>query len=43
MESDGAAATGPDGLPMGIQVVGPRGEDGATLASAQWVGECLRS
>ncbi len=31
------AGTGPRGLPLGIQVVGRRGEDRATLAWARWV------
>jgi len=36
------AGTGPDGLPLGIQIVGCHGEDRATLAWAQWVGEALQ-
>jgi len=36
------AGTGPDELPLGIQIVGRRGEDRATLAWAQWVGEALQ-
>jgi Asp-tRNA(Asn)/Glu-tRNA(Gln) amidotransferase A subunit family amidase len=31
------AGTGPDGLPLGIQIVGRRGDDRAVLAWAQWV------
>ncbi|MBS0560831.1 MAG: amidase [Proteobacteria bacterium] len=31
------AGTGPNGLPLGIQIVGRKGEDRATLAWAQWV------
>ncbi len=31
------AGTGPNGLPLGIQVVGRRGEDRAVLAWANWV------
>jgi Asp-tRNA(Asn)/Glu-tRNA(Gln) amidotransferase A subunit family amidase len=31
------AGIGPDGLPLGIQIVGRRGEDRAVLAWAQWV------
>jgi Asp-tRNA(Asn)/Glu-tRNA(Gln) amidotransferase A subunit family amidase len=31
------AGTGPRGLPLGIQIVGPAGEDRATLAWAAWV------
>jgi Asp-tRNA(Asn)/Glu-tRNA(Gln) amidotransferase A subunit family amidase len=31
------AGTGPDGLPLGIQIVAPWGEDRAALAWAQWV------
>ncbi|HEX4262208.1 MAG TPA: amidase [Acetobacteraceae bacterium] len=33
--------TGPSGLPLGIQIVGARGEDRATLAWAQWVAAAL--
>ena len=35
------AGTGPDGLPLGIQIVGRRGEDRAALAWAQWVAAAL--
>jgi len=35
------AGTGPNGLPLGIQVVGRRGEDRAVLAWANWVAEAL--
>jgi amidase len=31
------AGTGPHGLPLGIQIIGRRGEDRRTLAWAQWV------
>jgi Asp-tRNA(Asn)/Glu-tRNA(Gln) amidotransferase A subunit family amidase len=31
------AGTGPHGMPLGIQIVGRRGEDRQTLAWAQWV------
>ena len=31
------AGVGPNGMPLGIQVVGRRGEDRAVLAWAQWV------
>ncbi|HET6182238.1 MAG TPA: amidase [Acetobacteraceae bacterium] len=31
------AGTGPTGLPLGVQIVGRRGEDRATLAWAEWV------
>ncbi len=33
--------TGPNGLPLGIQVVGRRGEDRAVLAAAQWVASAI--
>lgn len=29
--------TGPKGLPMGAQIVGPNGEDGRTLICAEWI------
>jgi Asp-tRNA(Asn)/Glu-tRNA(Gln) amidotransferase A subunit family amidase len=35
------ADAGPKGLPLGIQIVGRRGEDRATLAWAQWVAAAL--
>ena len=35
------AGEGPDGLPIGIQVVGRRGEDHAVLAWAQWVAAAI--
>ena len=35
------AGNGPNGLPLGIQVVGRRGEDRAVLAWANWVAEAL--
>jgi Asp-tRNA(Asn)/Glu-tRNA(Gln) amidotransferase A subunit family amidase len=36
------AGSGPDGLPLGIQIVGRRGDDRAVLAWAQWVGAALQ-
>lgn len=35
------AGTGPDGMPLGVQVVGRRGEDRAALAWAAWVASAL--
>jgi Asp-tRNA(Asn)/Glu-tRNA(Gln) amidotransferase A subunit family amidase len=35
------AGTGPKGLPLGIQIVGRRGEDAAVLAWAAWVAAAL--
>jgi Asp-tRNA(Asn)/Glu-tRNA(Gln) amidotransferase A subunit family amidase len=35
------AGTGPNGLPLGIQIVGREGEDRAVLAWAQWVAAAL--
>jgi Asp-tRNA(Asn)/Glu-tRNA(Gln) amidotransferase A subunit family amidase len=35
------AGTGPNGLPLGIQIVGRRGEDRQTLAWAQWVASAI--
>ena len=35
------AGTGPNGLPLGIQIVGRRGEDRAVLAWARWVQSAL--
>ncbi len=35
------AGTGPNGLPLGIQIIGRRGEDRAVLAWANWVAEAL--
>ena len=35
------AGIGPNGLPLGIQIVGRRGEDRQVLAWAQWVAEAL--
>jgi Asp-tRNA(Asn)/Glu-tRNA(Gln) amidotransferase A subunit family amidase len=35
------AGTGPNGLPLGIQIVGRRGEDRAVLAWARWVQAAL--
>ena len=35
------AGEGPDGLPLGIQIVGRQGEDRAVLAWAQWVAAAI--
>jgi amidase len=35
------AGTGPQGLPLGVQVVGPRGQDAQTLAAAAFVERAL--
>jgi Asp-tRNA(Asn)/Glu-tRNA(Gln) amidotransferase A subunit family amidase len=35
------AGLGPDGLPLGIQIVGRRGDDRAVLAWAQWVAAAI--
>ena len=35
------AGEGPDGLPLGIQILGRRGEDRAVLAWAQWVADAV--
>jgi Asp-tRNA(Asn)/Glu-tRNA(Gln) amidotransferase A subunit family amidase len=35
------AGTGPNGLPLGIQIVGRQGEDRAVLAWAQWVASAV--
>lgn len=35
------AGTGPDGLPLGIQIVGRQGDDRAVLAWAQWVAAAI--
>jgi Asp-tRNA(Asn)/Glu-tRNA(Gln) amidotransferase A subunit family amidase len=35
------AGTGPVGLPLGVQIVGRRGEDRAVLAWAQWVAAAI--
>ena len=35
------AGTGPDGLPLGVQIVGRRGDDRALLAWAQWVAAAI--
>ena len=35
------AGTGPNGMPLGVQVVGRRGEDRAVLGFAAWVAEVL--
>jgi amidase len=36
-------ALGPHGLPLGVQAVGPRGADHATLAAADWAYKVLRT
>ena len=35
------AGTGPGGMPLGVQIVGRRGDDRATLAWAQWVAAAI--
>ena len=35
------AGLGPNGLPLGLQIVGPRGADRATLAWSQWIAATL--
>ena len=35
------AGAGPNGLPLGMQIVGARGADASTLAWAQWVAAAL--
>jgi Asp-tRNA(Asn)/Glu-tRNA(Gln) amidotransferase A subunit family amidase len=35
------AGTGPNGLPLGIQIVAPRGRDREALAWAQWVADAI--
>ena len=35
------AGAGPDGLPLGIQIVARLGEDRAVLAWAQWVAAAI--
>ena len=35
------AHTGPGGLPIGVQVVGPRFGDRATLGAAEWIHRAL--
>jgi Asp-tRNA(Asn)/Glu-tRNA(Gln) amidotransferase A subunit family amidase len=35
------AGSGPDGLPLGIQIVGRQGDDRAVLAWAQWVASAI--
>ena len=37
------AFKGPNGMPMGLQLVGPLNGDGRLLAVAQWVDALLRS
>ena len=34
--------TGPQGLPMGLQVTGPRGSDARTLLAAEWIRRALQ-
>jgi len=36
------AGKGPHGMPLGIQIVGRRGDDRATLAWAAWIEDALR-
>ncbi len=31
------AFTGPNGMPVGLQIVGPAGEDERTIAIADWI------
>ena len=33
--------TGPNGLPIGLQVTGPRGSDAQTLIAAEWIRRAL--
>jgi Asp-tRNA(Asn)/Glu-tRNA(Gln) amidotransferase A subunit family amidase len=33
--------TGPNGLPIGLQVTGPRGSDARTLVAAEWIRRAL--
>ena len=35
--------TGPNGLPLGLQIIGRGGEDRLALAAAQWIREALAS
>ncbi len=35
------AGTGPNGLPLGLQIVGRSGEDRVALAASRWVGDVL--
>jgi Asp-tRNA(Asn)/Glu-tRNA(Gln) amidotransferase A subunit family amidase len=35
--------TGPNGLPVGVQVIGRVSDDATTLAAATWVEERLRT
>ncbi len=32
---------GPQGLPLGLQIVGPNGTDAPTLSAAAWIADCL--
>jgi Asp-tRNA(Asn)/Glu-tRNA(Gln) amidotransferase A subunit family amidase len=34
--------TGPSGLPIGLQVTGPRGADAKTLLAAEWIRRALQ-
>jgi Asp-tRNA(Asn)/Glu-tRNA(Gln) amidotransferase A subunit family amidase len=36
-------ATGPGGLPLGVQIIGGIGQDLATLAWAHWIHGILRA
>jgi Asp-tRNA(Asn)/Glu-tRNA(Gln) amidotransferase A subunit family amidase len=33
--------TGPNGLPLGVQMVGRRGDDATVLRAAAWLGQSL--
>jgi Asp-tRNA(Asn)/Glu-tRNA(Gln) amidotransferase A subunit family amidase len=33
--------TGPNGMPVGVQLVGRRGEDGKLLRTARWLSELV--
>ena len=35
--------TGPTGLPIGLQVTGPRGSDARTLVVAEWIRRALEN
>ena len=37
------AFTGPNGMPVGLQIVGPAGADDRTIAVAQWIAERLHA
>ena len=36
------AGTGPDGMPLGLQIVGRAGEDRSTLAWSEWIAAALQ-